>query len=178
MSKIVYKRYLDDKVISYYLNKKGKHITLIKSKNEEYFEMTKKWTSNGSIYKKVKVKTPYETIKTYYKDDKKHRDNNKPAYKFKSYKYRAVIIHKQWYQEDNLHNLYGEADLYIEDEMYNKDDPFYYQECSYFINNIKYTDYEYDKAVQKINRDNLTNVLYNSTNMCKDVCTLVSSFVY
>lgn len=177
MSK-TYKRVLEDKVILYKLNEKGKHLTIVRSKDNEHIETIKTWINNGSIYKKIHKTFPQESIKEYYKDNKFHRDNGKPAYKLECFKYRADIYHDKWYKDGKLHNLSGPSVVYIEDLFHDENDPHYYKEDEYYIDGVKLKKSDYENVIKKMNQDILTSHLLDCTPICKDACGIISTYVY
>jgi hypothetical protein len=175
----VYKLKKDKLTIEYKVDKKGKHVIHAYNDNESFINTTKTWSYNGDNYKKIyKYEQYQETTKEYFKNGLLHREN-KPAYVYETYKYRAIITIEEWYKDGMLHNEEGPAYVKTEDEMHDINDPYYYREKLYFLNNEEYKEEKkYDEYITEIKKQKLNDELYSYNIMCKDVCGIVSSYVY
>jgi hypothetical protein len=169
---------LGDSKIKFSRDSKNRHVSVCEDMNG-YKETTKTWIFNGDVYKKVISESKDFRFFQYFKNDLYHRDG-KPAYIYKDYRYRCQeIITEKWFQNGMLHNTEGPSYEYIEDYGDTiRDDFFYYKETRYFLNNLEYDDkINFDKEVSKRKRLVISKELYNNTNICKDVCKMISEYV-
>ena len=178
-SVVSYRRKENDFTIEFYSDKKGKHVKKIYNYDNSYTKITKTWIANGSVYNSKCTYRQYDkNTKKYRKNGLLHRDNNKPAYICTIYKYHPVITIEKWYQEGILHNSDGFAYFFEEDNMHDKDNPHYYCEETYFWKGQELSKEKYYEQVSKIKRKELTDTLYDCNIVCKDVCGIISSFVW
>lgn len=178
-SSAMYRRKENGFTIEFYADKKGKHVKEIYNDDFSYRKITKTWISNGSVYNSKYTSRQYEkTTKKYRKNGLLHRDNNKPAYTCNIYKYRPVFTTQKWYEEGVLHNSDGFAYLFEEDNMHDDNDPHYYREEKYFWKGQEFDKENYYEHQSQIRRKELTQTLYDCNIVCKDVCGVISSFVW
>lgn len=177
-SSVSYRRKENDLTIEFGVDKKGKHVKKVYNNDESFKKITKTWISNGDVYKSKYVYRQYDTTtKKYKKNGLLHRDN-KPAYACNIYKYRPIITYEKWYQNGVLHNPEGFAYFFEEDNTHDDDDPHYYSEERYFWNGEELNEESYYKRRANIKRTELTETLYDCNVVCKDVCGVISSFVW
>ena len=176
---VSYRRKENDLTIEFGIDKKGKHVKKVYNNDKSFKKITKTWISSGNAYQSKYVYRQYvETTKKYRKNGLFHRDNNKPAYTCKIYKYRPVFTYEKWYKEGVLHNPEGIAYLFEEDNTHDDNDPHYYCEKRYFWNGQEFDEESYYKHIENIKRTELTHLLYDCNIVCKDVCGIISSFVW
>lgn len=176
-SSVKYRRKEDGLTIEFYSDKKGKHVKKIYNNDNSYIKIKKTWILDGNTYmSKYTYKQYDENVKEYMKNGLLHRDN-KPAYVCKTYKYRPIFTIEKWFQEGVLHNSEGHAYFFEEDNLHD-DDPYYYSEEKYFWKGQKMDKEKYYEHVSKIKRQELSKTLYDCNIVCKDVCGIISSFVW
>lgn len=174
----IYKKKNEDFITEYKIDKKGKHIIYSYNKNKSITNTIKTWYNNGDYYKKIHNYKRYdEETKEYFKNGLRHREN-KPAYLYETYKYRPIITQEKWYKDGMLHNEDGPASILIEDETDEINNPYYYSQNDYFLNNEYYKKEKYDEHIKKIKTQKLCDKLYEYNVSCKDVCNMISSYVY
>jgi hypothetical protein len=177
-SNVSYKRKDKELTFEYGIDKKGKHFSKVYNINKSYNMVTKTWISDGNNYKSFYTYKQYDKeFKEYLKNGLLHRDN-KPASVCKKYSYSPIFAEEKWFQEGVFHNSEGPAYFFEEDNSHDNNDPHYYCEKLFFWKGEELDEESYYKHRAQIKRTELTQVLYDCNVCCKDVCGIISSFVW
>jgi hypothetical protein len=178
-SSVSYIRKENDLTIEFGVDKKGKHVKKIYNNNKSFQKIIKTWISDGNTYQSKYSYRQFDRItKKYRKNGLFHRDNNKPAYTCKIYKYKPVFTIEKWYQEGVLHNSEDIAYFYEEDYTFDDYNPHYYSEKLYFWNGQELDKESFFKNKAKVKRSELAQTLYDCNIICKDMCDVISAFVW
>jgi len=176
--KVSYKTKYNNLTIEFSVDKKNRTVKKTYNEDKSFQTITKTWISNGDVYTSKYIHKQYdEDIKEYFKNGVYHREN-KPAYISEVFRYKPTITTKKWYENGVLHNYEGCSYFFEEDTMYDNENPHYYCEEIFYWKGQKCNKEEYDNLRSKYRRTELTTVLYNNDILCKDMCGIVSEYVW
>ena len=132
---------------------------------------SKKWYINGKLHREDGPAIEYDDgSKTWYINGKLHREDGPAVITIND-----IDSYNLWYENGKLHRFDGPA---IEHNNGNKE---------WYIDGVKFNKCNFDKVLSLTKRfiNNLKrkyqvkvkNTIYDNTNICKNVCDLISKYV-
>jgi hypothetical protein len=140
------------------------------------------WKKDGDVYKTKTSSTKIfynewttsHTNYSSYKNNEYHSIDGEHSMYVLSF--AGDYIHEEFHKDGKLHNLNGHSQYYFEKD-YDND---HFEKTCYYIEGVDVDPTQYKQKVEEYKntkKQEMKNALLQNTNICQDVCGLISEYV-